>query len=280
MPAQSPSMRVPQIFFLGVLAVWVYFVISKYFESHYVPLSQLNGYFSVDTPGFVLKTGNLFVLLKKACSLLLAGIVFLAAFGLGNRVIKLVKLAELNDSERNIFSISFGLGILILAIFLSGISGLLYKAPILAVFWGLGAWGLFDVYRQKLIQRLPASFLGLSLFEKLFFLAAVLSAVVTLAGSISPEIFYDSLVYHLAKPNFWIQNHAIRPNEARTVTDFYPGNMNILYAVGLFFKDETVCKCIHFVFSLLTSCMIYLMGKTYFYNTLLNIVMIKLLIGY
>ena len=270
---EQPGMVSPRLGLLltGIVVMtWVGIVISQYFKVNAVTmnLSIVSVYCSLIEFPAKLGLEHLFSLARYAYPLIATAMIFFGAYTIGRKALPFITRGELNALEGSLFSISLGLWVMITAVFLLGVSGLLYRAPVVGGLIAVVLYGMYG-FTAKASEAAPTpqqkktwwkTFSG---FERLWMLLGLVLGGVILVGCLSHETFYDSLVYHLAKPNFWIQNHRIMPDEAMIPTAFFPGNMNVLYGIGLLLKDETVCKLTSFGFTLLSLLTVYAMGKRF-----------------
>ncbi|MFA6031194.1 MAG: glycosyltransferase family 39 protein [Elusimicrobiota bacterium] len=80
-----------------------------------------------------------------------------------------------------------------------------------------------------------------------------------LLASLCPEIFYDSLVYHLALPKLWL----LRGSIGATPHNIYSGLPlagQTLYGLALALQDEKLASVLHWSFGLLTTAAVLLIG--------------------
>ena len=253
--------RIHKSIIIVVLSIWIYIVISNYYKHNVFNFPIISNYFSLEgySSGF-----NLLYVLSHFSSIFFALLIFLSAYGIGSKIIEIFNLEvkTFSFTEKLLFSISFGFGTLFVLLFVIGILGILYKPVVLTmviIFDFLGVYQLVKNRKEIVEFELPK----FNFLEKLLIGLCLTISFVVLIGCLSPEIFYDSLVYHLAKPNHWIQYHKIVPNKTMVVADFYPGNVNLLFVIGLFFKDETVCKMVSLIFCILTCLILYSAGKRF-----------------
>ncbi len=161
------------------------------------------------------------------------------------------------------FTFAFLVGIYSYLIVFFGIQGWLYRDAVLwltVLFWGsfLG-WRIKKIRWNKRIR----------LFENkplcLLVILLSLQTVVNLIGVFGPELGFDALWYHLTLPKLYLQHHSVF---------FIPGGLlyysampklaEVLYIAGISFGNETIAKCIHFLFSLLTCLAIYKLSRKFF----------------
>ena len=98
-------------------------------------------------------------------------------------------------------------------------------------------------------------------FVLIVLLACLIIAVVTL--SLVPPTSKDELVHHLAVPKLYIE-HGGTYEIPFMEYSYYPMNLELLYAIPLYFGNDIVPKFIHFTFALLTAWLIfyYLRSRT------------------
>jgi 4-amino-4-deoxy-L-arabinose transferase-like glycosyltransferase len=91
-----------------------------------------------------------------------------------------------------------------------------------------------------------------------FMLAVILvsSILAVIALSLVPPTTKDELVHHLAVPKLYIEHGGIYEIPFAEYS-YYPMNLELLYAIPLYFGNDIVPKFIHFVFALLTALLIY-----------------------
>lgn len=152
------------------------------------------------------------------------------------------------------WAFDFGLGVLALDLFWlgTGFNGLWFKplwiglAVLLVLLW---AWDLFVLYREG-INGLPP----LSSFWGHRFLLGIGLAYVALAflTDLTPETFYDSMVYHLAVPQFWLARHGL----ADLPTNFfsnYPFGAELYFMNGLILQGTQAAKMLHIAAWIMTA---------------------------
>lgn len=82
----------------------------------------------------------------------------------------------------------------------------------------------------------------------------VITAVAIL--SCVPPVSRDALTHHLAVPKLWLAQGAVCEIPAISFS-YYPMNLDLLYAVPLYFGNDILPKFIHFSFSLLTAWLMF-----------------------
>lgn len=85
-------------------------------------------------------------------------------------------------------------------------------------------------------------------------LAVVIISVTILAGV--PPVSKDALIHHLAVPKLYLSHGGIYEIPSISFS-YYPMNLEMLYAIPLYFGNDILPKYIHFSFALLTALLIY-----------------------
>jgi len=79
--------------------------------------------------------------------------------------------------------------------------------------------------------------------------------------NLTPPISRDALIHHLAVPKLWLKHGGIYEIPWANYA-YYPMNIDILYALCLYFKNDIAPKIIHLVFGMGTGLLIYFYLKT------------------
>ncbi len=79
----------------------------------------------------------------------------------------------------------------------------------------------------------------------------------------TPPISRDALIHHLGIPKLWLKNGGFYETPWAKYS-YYPMNIDLLYLVALYFKNDIAPKFIHFSFALGTGLLIYLYLKKRF----------------
>ena len=87
-------------------------------------------------------------------------------------------------------------------------------------------------------------------------------SIITLLGmeillNLTPPISRDALIHHLAVPKLWMKHGGIYEIPWANYA-YYPMNIDVLYALCLYFKNDMAPKFIHLAFGLGTGLIIYL----------------------
>jgi hypothetical protein len=216
-------------------------------------------------------------------------IVALGSFGIGARAIKLLRLSIGSNTERLVFSISIGLGVLSYATLALGLLGLLYKGifyllvtatilvggkEILDAVQSIIKWvvnrgrlvGLLELRAVPCLRKLGERVLG-----GVFVAHVLLNTVAALA----PPVYADSLGYHLAAVKVYIQVH--RVSFIPLWTWNFPFTPQMLYMLGILLWSDRVATLTSVLMGTLTALGIFAFGRKHLRLTRLGALMGSLL---
>lgn len=71
-----------------------------------------------------------------------------------------------------------------------------------------------------------------------------------------PPVDRDALTHHLFVPKLWIK-HGSMYEIPEIPFSYYPMNLDLLYSIPLMLGNDIISKYIHFLFALLTACLVY-----------------------
>jgi len=173
------------------------------------------------------------------------GTVVLLGYGLGKKLLDLLKIDFSLPAEEIIFSFGLGLGLLAYFIFFIGLLGGLYFWLISVLILVLLLWlspeigGLFVKLKQFWHN---SQHIHLSIFEK--YVCGIISVyvLVNIFCALVPcgYIYGDIYTYHLAAPKIYLRNHQI-VNIPFIKVALMPFTVEMLYLLGLLFKSEIAC---------------------------------------
>ncbi|MFA6433122.1 MAG: glycosyltransferase family 39 protein [Elusimicrobiales bacterium] len=250
--------RFPSWVVWPVFAAWGLLVFKNYY-SRFTP--DLNSLFVILSPDQYL--GGLWKVVPGHFFNLLLALAFLfCSFSAGRPVLRWSGFKFFGPLEEFVFSAGTGFGLAAGFVFALSVLKLLYFWAVAAPLGLLFAAGLADLRRHPMSggAELPAAPRGADFAAVTILLLAML---LNLAGVLSPEIFYDSLVYHLAVPNFYVINHKMTPMPYNFYSDL-PFTHGMLYAAALLLKDEILAKFINYWAGILASAAVLAMGVRYF----------------
>ena len=208
-------------------------------------------YYVVQKPGLL----NIFTgLLDTVLTLLVAGTLLFNAYGLGRRILQLIKLNSLDAAESLLFRFGVGLGVLgLLGLFFSAVQ--LAHRPILALVQiGMALFFLIRRDGQNLIgdihslrSQLNLSFSQYSYFTRFAIgLTLLISFLLTL---VPPFEAFDVLINHLAQPAIILRDGGLRVVDI--LPFWYPTLTVNVYLWALAFGSERAAQLIHFFWGLL-----------------------------
>ncbi|MDA3898319.1 MAG: glycosyltransferase family 39 protein [Desulfobacteraceae bacterium] len=87
------------------------------------------------------------------------------------------------------------------------------------------------------------------------FMIAGVVAIIALMASV-PPVSRDALIHHLAIPKLYLRHGGMFEIPAFSFS-YYPMNLDLLYLIPLYFKNDIFPKFIHFAFALATAWMVY-----------------------
>ncbi|OGS20715.1 MAG: hypothetical protein A2252_02035 [Elusimicrobia bacterium RIFOXYA2_FULL_39_19] len=248
------------IIFAGILT-WGFYISQNYFKQYPVNLNWVGFILSLDEfPNAV--AGNVIsVFTDHLATMLTALLIFIAAFGAGEKLRNLIGIGSGNKQEDWLYSMGLGFTAIIYSTFIIGMLGGLYQQFFWLIFVGLGILGALEIKKCYLlpapaVEKVKSSWL----FSGIVLALALLIGLVT---ALAPETFYDSTQYHLGVPLIWVQNHRIC--EIPTIQQsFYQMNMHLLYVITILLKYEGASKIVNYMFGLLGMVLLYTFAKKYF----------------
>ncbi|MFH1239061.1 MAG: glycosyltransferase family 39 protein, partial [bacterium] len=244
----------PAWLILILLSVWAWQVIEHYFTRFFINLKYLVIAILEVILSVKFSSPTFYLWGQYLISLLFLGWLLFLAFGLGRRILSSFKVVFISPLEEICFAMGVGWGGLAYLSFIFGVLGLLKREYFLALFLVISILGLFELKdflkARKIRDRsyLAAEKIG---WTGLIFLVILgLGIGMNFISAFCPEIFYDSLVYHLGAPNLFIQTGRITAIPFEVHSNL-PSNMAMLYTICLLLKDEILAKLVHFAFGIL-----------------------------
>jgi len=265
----------------SVASIWGFIVLKNYYSVFKPNFNNLEIMLSFDQYLGIFNFGN-FLIFKHLLNVFLAGFFFFSAFSIGRSVLLRAGLVFFNFLEEFIFSVALGLGITAHLTLLIGFLGLFSGYIIYIIVFIFFIVGIIDLKNHPLQLIFPKG--KLSLPDILAAVILVIAMLINLSGALSPEIFYDSLVYHLGVPNFYKIYHKI-VNMPFVFYSNLPAVASMLFTAGLFIKDEIIAKLINYgagIFTCLAMLSIsirYFNVKTGIYASLIFYTITHVMIG-
>jgi len=225
----------------GIL--WLIFVIVKFDEKFPVNTNIAFRLFEELADFNFLKLFNVCLLYLK--SLVLFTVIIVGSASLG--VVFLPRQEEFSLTRIESFVLSLGLGfwVLTLVLFFMGFLGLYHVAAFYGlIILALGAGFGFrrtdlNSWRQGLREWKFSSIFSSPFSLLLTFLIGVVSIMCFV-----PEVFYDSLVYHLGLPQLFLNSGSI-VNTPNVYFSRFPMHMHMLYVLGLGVDGASLAKLLN-----------------------------------
>lgn len=193
-------------------------------------------------------------------------LVIILSYLTGISCLKLFKLSFDNCAERLLLSIVFGLGLIILAMFLLGVLGLYYKTFLLVIFLlGLIVLGFktgkkeFNIFHKRL---------KLDIFKQnsLFKLILVIFLIYIFYNTIrcmTPVINPDSVAAYLVTPKLYVEHHKIF-NPDWVLWAHVPHNVHMLSVLGMLLSSDILSQLISgWLMGLLSALAIYVLARNF-----------------
>ncbi|MEA3435468.1 MAG: glycosyltransferase family 39 protein [Thermodesulfobacteriota bacterium] len=159
--------------------------------------------------------------------------------------------------ELTLFAIVPGIWIISHLVFLAGILGFLYPSVLaLVLVPGLILLLIHYVSRQ---EKFHNTFMPDSIQERLIAAAIIMLLLPALNNALLPPTARDSLVYHLALPKLYLNNHAWL-EFPQNVYGYFPGIIEALFTLVLGLGGEFPAM-IHFGFGILTMLAVLELGE-------------------
>lgn len=236
---------------------WGFFVFRNYYGRYPLNLDAL--FYMLEPRQYAI--GGFKVVLEHLGNIAAAVFFLFSCFSLGRSVMRFSGFRLLNALEETVFSTGLGLGLLSVFVFLLGIFKLLYFWPIAGSMGLLAAVGIYDWARHPLKMESAG---GRSAFSDFAAFAIIMAAMaLSLLGALAPEIFYDSLVYHLAVPNFYAIRHKIALMPYNNLSNL-PLTHGMIYLAALLLKGASLAKLINYLVLPLTAASVLALGLRYF----------------
>lgn len=213
------------------------FVIGAYMLAYFVFSFFVGFMYTENHAGFLDNFKQLALLTLFVCGSFLVGDLFIE---------KLMDKPPVLD--RFFVSTSTGFGAISLAVFFAGITGALYITPARVIFTVLALVGLYKVGAILFSAYKNDANCVKFLFATPGVIGTVLGLMIgiSLTAALLPPWNYDSMLYHLAVPEHFIQTHRIY-----YIRDFlpanYPMNGEMLFLLGMLLKNDVLAQLISFI---------------------------------
>ena len=262
-PAETAVLpRLPAMAVTALLAAWLVIVLVNY--------TAQNGFFTLSPfapPLWLTNLGRAGHLLKYMPQFLLLALFSASALLLGATLLRAVAGPENKDIgglDWLLFSLGLGFGALSLLTLGLGFVGLLNLPALLSV---LGAACVLGAVRFRadfsgrlaglLAEIRSVRFSG---FDLVLLFLLFLYGASALVWALAPEIFFDSLVYHLAVPSSYLQEGRVFA-QPHNLNSAFPLLMQMLYAAGLLMSDDVLPKLMHLATGVFLLATLFVMGR-------------------
>jgi hypothetical protein len=199
--------------------------------------------------------------------LIIFAISFLVFSGFGSKILKLTGVISRHKEENIFFAVTLGYGLVAYAVFLLGLSGLLYRGYLsifLVLLLLLSYAEVLDMARysvrfmirffRKMLSRDEPFFSRILL---VFVLAAVVGTFIT---ALAPPIGNDSLAYRLAQIRIYAQDHAVG-YVPYTRESLWPNLTEMLYTYGMVMGSDILVKLIAWSFGIIATFAVFAATK-------------------
>lgn len=267
-PSATPVPVLPAI----LLAAWALGLVFIFFYGHHLgPRTPKLAYIAsfldfLSYGGHILSSG-------LAKDLLLVGIFWFVSWAIGDGVLRRISLQGASTLEHRLLASGLGAGLMSLAMLGMGLAGSWNEAHLRYGLFGVAALcAAAVIYRGWLRPQeggaeyadpvIPG---GQSRLDYLSHAALVLicaAFALNLLASAAPEIFFDSLVYHLALPKLYLLRGHIVPTPHNLYSGF-PFGMEMLYGLSLALSKEHLAVLLHCSFGWATALALYAWIRRY-----------------
>lgn len=189
----------------------------------------------------------------------------ISCFGIGNLTLRGLRL-ETSILERFVFSSAVGMIIASIITTLFGFLGILKRyifLSFLLTFFILSIPSVINFFKEakKRIENIKfypkIEFLYLILFVSILF--------ITFLFTLAPPVFYDSLEFHLAVPNYYILKGKITPMEGNVFSNS-PLYLQMLYLFLMIIGNEILTPIITFFMGLILNLALISFGRRFFFS--------------
>lgn len=210
-------------------------------------------------PGIGVLTG--FLLRRTAVLLLSLALFWLAAWSVGDWLLKALGVPGALPIERWLLALGLGAGALGLTALALGLCGLLYPKLLVAILFGLAFMRCASIARAVMILSRKSFSVPDLRFTGIPIAALIFCGLYVMLQSTGPQIFYDSLVYHLALPALYLRHARI----FATPFNIYSGIPLGIEALYLWLlpldAGGSLCQLLHWSLGALTAAAIVAIGR-------------------
>lgn len=200
-------------------------------------------------------------------AILLVCLVIFVAVGLGQKILKPLKLDQLTFIEKTVINVPIGLAVIGYLVLFLGLIGWIEPVHHIALLVILSVFVLknsIDYFKEGLIflGDVEMVWQSFSMTKKVTFGAGILALLFALLQTLTPPWDYDGLMYHLQGPRLFLELGGIKfiPENWFTI---YPSNWQMLYLLGMGLGSDIFARLIHFITLLLLILATYVIGKRF-----------------
>ncbi len=201
----------------------------------------------------------------------LSTVVAVSACGYGSPAVKFCAPAGLLSSEFFLFSTVVGFGNLSLLMVLAGALGLwTHSAAIILISIGL-LLGWFNIRRHlprsltgdPSPKRMESDFPLAGMTSSIPFFLIGIGAILSFAMAFTPVTYYDSLVYHFALPQTYIQAGRW-VGQTQLIYSAFPQMIEMIWTLGMLLAGDVLANLLGWVMSALGVWAVYSFAKRFF----------------
>ncbi|MDD5773163.1 MAG: glycosyltransferase family 39 protein [bacterium] len=199
------------------------------------------------------------ILIKSILPLIFILFLIILSFLIGRSIIRICKI-ELKTGQKTVTYCGLGLGFLSFLMFFLGMTGLWFSKVITIIlvflFASLSIYNIDLIRDKSLISNVLRPIKNISIIEAIIAFFILIFLCLGFLGAASPEIFYDSLIYHLSLPNLYLLEHKIISTPQNLFSGI-PFLTEMLYGLGLSMSGVEAAKLIHYLFGILVLSVIW-----------------------
>jgi len=254
--ARPPFGRTASVVWAVVAGIWMVVVLATYYSSAWPGAEQWLAIVRL------LRPPTLAAAITALRHLYLAGWLCALMVLAGRPFLRRLRFDTL--AEELLFAAGLGAGAIGMALFALAVVGLWYPALLAAL--AVMATVLLLPANRDLGDRLRSAMRGWSSrprwgwTDRALLAVIVVSVGIHLLGALAPEVFYDSLGYHLALPRLWLLRHRMVPTPSICYAGI-PALMEMLYGLALAVSDETVATLLHWAFGVAVLMLLALIAR-------------------
>jgi len=192
----------------------------------------------------------------------LFAIISLSLLGLGRFILKILKL-EMEILEKIVFSLSIGITTISIFTTILGFLGLLRRwvfLSLLSILFFSSIPTLISLSKELLEKLKNLKFVFN--IEFIFLILTLFILFANLLFTLAPPIFYDSLEFHIAVPNYYILEGKIKYMEGNVFSNT-PLYLQMLYLFGMLVRNEYLTPLLTFLMGFILILSLFSFGKRF-----------------